>query len=61
MKKKVIKLIRMFEDGTQEYLDEIDLINFIKFEEEACIIAMVHGLKQEAVKWKKRKAVLINI
>ena len=55
MKKKVIKLIRMFEDGTQEYVDGEDLKNFIKFESSAYSIAMIQGLKQDEVKWKERK------
>lgn len=55
MKKKIIKLIRMFEDGTQEYLDGNDLEYFIEFESSAYSIAILHGLKQELVKWKKRK------
>ena len=61
MKKKTIKVIRMFEDGTQEYLDGEDLINFIKFEEEAYAIAIFHELKQEPVKWKKRKGSLVSV
>lgn len=57
--KKAIKLIRVFEDGSKEYIDGEDLINFMKIESSVYAMAMIHGLKQELkqseVKWKKMK------
>ena len=59
MKKRAIKLIRVFEDGSKEYIDGEDLINFMKIESSVYAMAMIHGLKQELkqseVKWKKMK------
>lgn len=55
MEKKAIKLIRIFEDGSKEYIDGEDLINFIKFERAAYEMAVLHGLKQDKVEWKKEK------
>ena len=54
MTKKAIKLIRIFEDGSEEYIDGDDLVNFSKFERKAYILAMLRGLKQGEVKWKKQ-------
>jgi len=51
----------MFEDGTQEYLDGEDLINFIDFESSAYALAVLRGLKQKSITWKKRKGSPINI
>ena len=50
--KKIIKLIRMFEDGTQEYLDGEDLEHFIDFEAVIESHAMIHGI---TIEWKERK------
>lgn len=58
MKKKAIKLIRIFEDGSEEYIDGDDLVNFSKFERKAYTLAMLRGLKQGEVKWKKEKGSL---
>ena len=55
MKKKAIKLIRIFEDGSEEYIDGKNLENFIKFESSAYALAMLRGLKQDEVKWKKKQ------
>ena len=55
MTKKVIKLIRKFEDGSEEYIDGNALRNFMKFELSVYSYAMIHGLKQDEVKWKKKK------
>ena len=53
MKKKIVKLIRIFEDDSRDYIEDIDLDNFIAFEGSAYSIAMAHGLKQKEVAWKK--------
>lgn len=55
MKKKVIKVIRIFEDGSEEYIDGKSLENFIEFESSASAYAMAHGFWQGEVKWKKKK------
>lgn len=55
MKKKPIKLIRVFEDGSEEYIDGNALRNFMKFELSVYCYAIIHGLKQDEVKWKKIK------
>ena len=53
--KKVIKVIRIFEDDSEEYLEGESLENFLNFESSAYAIAMSHGLEQGEVKWKKKK------
>ena len=53
MKKKVVKVIREFEDGSREYIDGESVENFIKFESAAYTIAHVHRIKQDKVEWKK--------
>lgn len=50
--KKIIKMIRIFYDGSTEYLDGDDLEHFIDFEAVAESHALIHGVK---IKWKKRK------
>ena len=54
-KKEPIKLIRVFGDGSEEYMDGNALCNFMKFELSVYSYAMIHGLKQDEVKWKKMK------
>ena len=55
MTKKAIKLIRIFEDDSKEYIDGEDLRKFIDFEKRAYIYALIHGLRCEEIKWKKMK------
>ena len=55
MEKKATKLIIVFEDGSKEYIDGEDLENFIVFERAAYAKAILHGLKQDKVEWKKEK------
>ena len=55
--KKIIKLIRMYEDGTQEYLDGEDLEHFIDFQSVIENHAMIYDMeiKWKEIKWKERK------
>lgn len=54
-KKIVVKITREFADGSKEYIDEKDVENFIAFEGAAYSLALVHGIRQGKVKWKKEK------
>lgn len=49
---KVIKLIRIFYDGTAEYLDGKDLEKYLDIQEVSESHALIHGVK---IKWKRRK------
>lgn len=53
MKKKIVKLIRVFDDDSRDYIENNDLDNFITFEASAYSIAMAHELKQKEVVWKE--------
>ena len=55
MTKKAIKLIRIFEDGNEEYIEGSELRKFIDFEKRAYTYALIHGLKCDEIKWKKKK------
>ena len=51
--KKIVKVIRVFEDGTEESIEGESLKHFLDFESAAYASAMVHGLSQKNIEWKK--------
>jgi len=52
-KLNVVKVIRVLEDGTREYIDGESLDNFLDYEADALMLAFTHGVKQGKIEWKQ--------
>ncbi len=50
--KKLIKVINEYEDGSKEYIDGVDVENYLSNMSTAGGLCFSHGIKFEPVKWK---------
>lgn len=51
--KKLVKITRYYDDGTEDYVAGKDLINLLKNEHTGCVLSATHGMIPEKVEWKK--------